>query len=177
MGAAYVRSRFVLVLGIMIPITISHFGCIGASTGDDDLTAASSIERRSFPLDTLDTSTVSVKDQTFRVWVADTPAVRTEGLMHVPESEIADDQGMLFIFGYEQYLGFWMRNTVTSLDIAFARLDGTIVATHTMPPLTLQTFPSYEPAIFALEVKAGTFARLGIEAGDRLDVPDELFKP
>lgn len=96
--------------------------------------------------------------------------------MYVPEREIADDQGMLFVFPDERYLGFWMKNTITPLDIAYARMDGTIVTTHTMPILTLQTYPSYEPAMFALEVKAGTFERLGIAAGDRIDIPDEVFK-
>ena len=92
------------------------------------------------------------------------------------ESEIADDQGMLFVFPDERYQGFWMKNTITPLDIAYARMDGTIVTIQTMPPLTLQTFPSYEPAMFAFEVKAGTFARLGIGTGDHLDIPDDVFK-
>lgn len=96
--------------------------------------------------------------------------------MWVPESEIADDQGMLFVFPDERYLGFWMKNTITSLDVAFARYDGTIVAMHTMPILTLETFPSYEPAMFALEVKAGTFDKLGIHVGDRIDVAEDVFK-
>jgi uncharacterized membrane protein (UPF0127 family) len=83
---------------------------------------------------------------------------------------------MLFVFPDERLRGFWMKNTITSLDIAFARMDGTIVAIHTMPPLTLETFPSFEPAMFALEVKAGTFAALGIQEGDKLVIPDEVFK-
>ncbi len=96
--------------------------------------------------------------------------------MHVPADEIADDQGMLFIFPDEQPRGFWMRNTITSLDIAFARLDGTIVKTHQMPPLTLQSYPSVEPAMFALEMKAGSFAKFGIVAGDKLVIPEVIAK-
>jgi len=69
-----------------------------------------------------------------------------------------------------------MRNTITALDIAFARRDGTIVAIHTMPPLTLRTFSSFEPAMFALEVKAGTFERLGVVEGDVMVIPDSVFK-
>lgn len=95
--------------------------------------------------------------------------------MYVEPHEIADDQGMLFVFPNEAQRGFWMLNTVTPLDIAYARFDGTIVSTWQMPPLTLQTFPSIEPAMFALEMKQGSFERIGLHEGDRLDIPTDLF--
>jgi uncharacterized membrane protein (UPF0127 family) len=81
------------------------------------------------------------------------------------------------VFDEEAYRGFWMLNTITPLDIAFARSDGTIVKTWQMPPLTIETFPSLEPAMFALEMKAGAFARLGIKEGDTLVLPPDVFKP
>jgi hypothetical protein len=167
-------KRLSLLLGITaaLPGAFYGFGCIGSTNGD----GVSSATRRRFPLETLPTATVSIRQHAFRVWLVTTPEQREEGMMFVPESEIADDQGMLFVFPYEQYLGFWMKNTITPLDVAFARMDGTIVAIHTMPPLTLRTFPSFEPALFALEVKAGTFARLGIVVGDRIEIPDDVFK-
>jgi uncharacterized membrane protein (UPF0127 family) len=55
-------------------------------------------------------------------------------------------------------------------------MDGTIVAIHTMPPLTLQTFSSIEPAMFALEVKSGILGKLGVQEGDKLVIPDDVFK-
>jgi uncharacterized membrane protein (UPF0127 family) len=150
-------------------------GCVGSSGTDSD-GATSSAALRQFPLETLPTSTVSIKEQTFRVWLALDLEQREEGMMFVSESEVADDQGMLFVFPDERYLGFWMKNTIISLDIAYARMDGTIVTILTMPPLTLRTFYSIEPAMFALEVKAGTFERLGIGEGDRIDIPEDVFK-
>lgn len=137
---------------------------------------------RTYPLDSLPTATVTVGEHTLRVWLArelDTrrPGVVEEGLMHVPADEIADDQGMLFVFANEQVRGFWMRNTITALDIAFARADGTIVKTWQMPPLTLRTFSSVEPAMFALELKAGTLARLNVREGDRLEIPLDAAFP
>ncbi len=165
-------------------------GCIGSPNGagsgsaQNDATAAASdsgdssslVALRNFPLDTLATSTVTIADDTFRVWLAISSDETQEGLMYVPAEDIADDQGMLFVFDGDGFRSFWMKNTVTPLDIAFIGSDGTIVKTHTMPALTLQTFPSIEPARFALEVKAGTFAKLGIRAGDRVDIPADVFK-
>ena len=154
------------------PVIISGFGCIGSSSDNGTDSSA----RRQFPLDTLPTSSITVGDKIIQVWLASGPDEREEGLMWVSADEIADDQGMLFVFPDEGYRGFWMKNTITPLDIAFARMNGTIVATHTMPPLTLQTFPSYEPAMFALEMKSGAFERLGIKVGDQLELPADVFK-
>ena len=137
--------------------------------------------RRRYPLDSLPTTPVTINGHELRVWLvqesdAARPGAVQEGLMHVPPEEIADDQGMLFVFSDERERGFWMLNTITPLDIAFARMNGTIVKIWQMPPQTLETFPSIEPVMFALEVKQGTFAALGVQEGDRLEVPREAFK-
>jgi uncharacterized membrane protein (UPF0127 family) len=102
--------------------------------------------------------------------------VTEEGLMYVRPAEMADDQGMLFVFRDERVRGFWMKNTITPLDIAFARYNGEIVKIQHMPALTLDTFSSVEPAMFALEMKQGTFARLGIAEGDVMVVPDSALQ-
>ncbi|MCK4340913.1 MAG: DUF192 domain-containing protein [Phycisphaerae bacterium] len=151
-----------------------------ASTDGGEDGARASDAQRDFPLSTLPTTTVAINEHVFRVWLAQDfdpkrEGVVEEGLMFVRPKEIADDQGMLFVFYGERVRGFWMRNTVTPLDIAFARMDGTIVKIWQMPPLTLQSFSSIEPAMFALEVKQGTFDRLGIKAGDRIEIPEEAL--
>ena len=165
-------------------------GCFGSggsggaaatqSTGDNTSTRRSDAARQ-YPLDSIPTAVIQAKGQDVRVWLAQEfdpqrSNVVQEGLMHVPPEEIADDQGMLFVFSDERLRGFWMLNTITPLDIAFARWDGTVVKTWQMPPRTLQTFSSIEPAMFALEMKQGAFARLGLQEGDRLTIPDAVFK-
>ena len=185
--AAVNRSRrllgelVVLAVGVMVGVTTT--GCFGsAATGDaaESQRSDPSAALRDYPLAGLPSAQISVKGHTFRVWLAQDydpqrPGVVQEGLMHVSAEEIADDQGMLFVFADERYRSFWMRNTITPLDIAFARANGTIVQTWQMPPLTLSSFPSLEPAMFALEVKEGTFERLGIVAGDHMEIPDEVL--
>jgi hypothetical protein len=147
---------------------------LGALSGCDASVTLN--DSRQFPVNTLETGTVTVDGHTLRVWLAKTAAQQAEGLMYVPADQIADDQGMLFIFPEDNYRSFWMKNTITPLDIAFARSDGEIVKIWQMPALTLQSFPSLEPARFALEVKAGTLGLLGVKEGDRLEVPAALLK-
>ncbi|NLE58515.1 MAG: DUF192 domain-containing protein [Planctomycetes bacterium] len=131
---------------------------------------------------------MTIGDHQFEVWLATDDEKRELGLMQVKEEELASfrgqtsqglsdiHRGMLFVFGFEQPLSFWMHNTITPLDIAYIRSDGRIVGIHTMAPLETRTYPSGEPARFALEVKAGLFASLGVKAGDRVQIPDSVLK-
>lgn len=157
-------------------------GCIGAppsSSGNGSAVGgavAGQEQRRVFPLDSLKTSTITVAGKPIRVWLTQTPAQHEEGLMWVGSDRLTDDQGMLFVFQSEEYRAFWMRNTLIPLDIAYMRGDGRVVKTWTMPAMTMQTFPSEEPAMFALEMKAGSFARLGLKVGDVISIPTDVFK-
>jgi uncharacterized membrane protein (UPF0127 family) len=174
-----------LLLALALALALAAGGCIrtgdgGGRTAPGDPNSRASDAAREFPLDSLPTATVTIGQHTLRVWLAEEgdperPGVVQEGMMHVASAEIGDDHGMLFVFPDERLRGFWMKNTIAPLDIAFARMNGTIVMIWQMPPLTLRTFSSIEPAMFALEVKQGTFARLGVQEGDRIEIPPELL--
>lgn len=111
---------------------------------------------------------------TYTAYVADEERTREFGLMNVTEADLPLDHGMIFAFESDQILSFWMRNTIIPLDIAFIRSDGTIVGTHTMQPLDESGYASFEPAKFALEVRAGQFQHWGIVVGDHVVIPREL---
>ena len=127
-------------------------------------------------LDTLAVAHVRLGGRTFLVWVVDEPATRQQGLMFVTEEELADlpdgrSRGMLFAYGQDTRDGFWMRNTITALDIAFVEADGSIVTIHTMTPLDESIYWPDGPYRYALEVNAGTFAELDLEPGDSIELP------
>ena len=104
------------------------------------------------------------------LWLAETRAQQRRGLMHV--REVADGWGMLFVYGREQEISMWMKNTHVSLDMLFIRADGSIasIATDTTP-LSLETIPSGEPVSRVLELRAGSVKRWGLKPGDRLLSP------
>jgi len=108
--------------------------------------------------------TLAIGDDTFAVEVAATPQAQQRGLMQ--RTSLDTNAGMLFIFDYDQQLGFWMLNTLIPLDIAFIDSSGTILNIETMQPETLNFHNSDGLARYALEVNAGEFARRGIKAGD-----------
>lgn len=125
------------------------------------------------------TVTVDAGDRpiTVGVRVADTDDRRRHGLMEVPA--LPDGAGMLFLFEAPTDGGFWMKDTLVPLDIAWidragpsgADVGGTIVATATMQPCSADPCPTYEPGTHytaALEVPAGWLERHGISIGDPL---------
>ncbi len=113
--------------------------------------------------------TVSLQAGMHRVQaqVAQTPDQRATGLMHV--REMAQHEGMLFVFEEAQQQCFWMRNTLIPLSIAFLRDDGSIVNVAEMKALDdKNNHCSNEPVRYALEMNAGWFAKKGLKAGSRL---------
>ncbi|HUU85717.1 MAG TPA: DUF192 domain-containing protein [Phycisphaerae bacterium] len=127
-------------------------------------------------LSTLAVAHARTGGRTFLIWVVDEPDTRQRGLMFVTEEELADlpdgrSRGMLFVYNEDARSGFWMRNTIAPLDIAYIEADGRIVTIHTMAPLDESVYYPDGPYRYALEVNAGAFAELGVQPGDFVELP------
>jgi uncharacterized membrane protein (UPF0127 family) len=106
----------------------------------------------------------------FSVELATTDAERERGLMY--RKELPPGHGMLFDFGRDQPVAFWMHNTYISLDMMFIRSDGRIMRIEeNAEPLSDRLIPSGAPVRVVLEVIGGTAQQLGIKAGDRVINP------
>ena len=125
------------------------------------------------PTVTLAIRTSGGEEVEVRAEVADERAERQTGLMG--RTELAPDAGMLFVFGRERDLSFWMRNTLIPLSIAYISADGRIVDIQDMEPLDDEppSYASAEPAKYALEVNQGFFAERGVEVGGTVEIPQE----
>lgn len=115
----------------------------------------------------LPTTQLTIKGHRVTAEVAATVETQTIGLMH--RFSLQPDHGMLFVFRAPQPLAFWMKDTYIPLSIAYIGADGKILNIEDMAPQTESTHLSHGPALFALEMKKGWFAQLGIVAGDRVD--------
>lgn len=103
----------------------------------------------------------------FTVELALTPEQHARGLMF--RTELPERHGMLFDFGVEQQLSFWMRNTLIPLDMLFIGRDGVIRHLHeNATPLSEEPIPSRWPARAVLEIIGGSARRLGVAVGDRV---------
>jgi len=110
-------------------------------------------------LEGFETSTIKVDNRELTVAVAETPRQRSQGLMGV--TDLGSLDGMLFVFQVDSDGGFWMKNTLIPLDIAFFTADGGFVDALTMAPCTEDPCPTYRPGgsyRYALEAPAGDLA-------------------
>lgn len=107
-----------------------------------------------------------------QVEVADTPAARAQGLMF--RRSLPESAGMLFVFETEGRWGFWMKNTLIPLSVAFIDRHWKIVDIQDMavaPDPRAGPFTIYEaraPARYALEVRQGLFLKHGVTVGTRV---------
>lgn len=101
------------------------------------------------------------------VLVADTPEQRARGLMEV--TDLGGYEGMLFRFETDSEGGFWMRDTVLPLSIAYLDADGAVVSTADMEPCpdgtSCPSYPADGPYRMALEVTRGGLDELGLTEG------------
>src|SRR4051812_43994256 len=103
----------------------------------------------------------------FSVEVVANDEERQKGLMY--RKELPEGKGMLFDFGTEAPVSFWMKNTYVSLDMIFIRADGRILSiAENTEPLSERMVPSGGPVKGVLEVVAGTARKLGIRPGDHV---------
>jgi uncharacterized membrane protein (UPF0127 family) len=112
---------------------------------------------------------VTVDGQSWIVAIADTPALRSQGLMNV--TDLLDLDGMVFVWQEEVQGSFWMKDTLIPLDIAFFDGDGAVVAVLTMQPCVTDSCEQYSPGIpfrYALEARSGALSDLA--DGARLEV-------
>ena len=110
---------------------------------------------------------VQGKNVVINAYIADTPAKRAQGLMHV--TDLPKNAGMLFVFSKPRQVSMWMKNTLISLDILFLNSNGGIVKIHkNAKPLSLASIPSHTRVKWVLELNAGVAAKLDLQLGYRL---------
>ena len=125
-----------------------------------------------------ETVTVTIEGHIWKVELADTWERQVLGLGE--RNALAEGTGMLFVYPDAQPRTFVMRGMRIPLDIAFIGPDGVIVRTHTMTVepdrFGVVDYTSGAPAQYVLEVSAGTFERLGIGRGDRVELDPSVLR-
>ena len=119
---------------------------------------------------------VTIKGQRWNVELAITDAEKSQGLSG--RKGLGRRDGMLFIYPKPEVLDYWMKDCYFSIDIAFIGADRRIVQIYNMPAESDRagkyTYNSQAPAQYALEVNAGQFAEMGIQAGDKVDFSGDI---
>jgi uncharacterized membrane protein (UPF0127 family) len=81
-------------------------------------------------------------------------------------TNLAENEGMLFVFGQPHRASFWMKNTLVPLSGAYLDSDGVILEIHDMKPRDETSIEaSHDNIRFVLETKAGWFQRNNVSVG------------
>jgi uncharacterized membrane protein (UPF0127 family) len=145
------------ITGILIWGFLVFGGAVNcAASGEKPQTG---LEVRQIIIRTAGGHTVTVEAE-----IARTGAQRSRGLMYRPE--LPDGKGMLFVFERDEVLSFWMKNTLIPLSIAYIAYDGRIIEIRDMQPRDQSPVQSSRSVRYALEVPQGWFSRVGLGAGD-----------
>jgi uncharacterized membrane protein (UPF0127 family) len=80
---------------------------------------------------------------------------------------------MLFLLD-DRHAGFWMKDTLIPLSVAFITRCGQIVFIDEMLPETLVIHNTPQPYLFGLEANPGWFKSHGLDVGDQVVIPKNL---
>ena len=81
-------------------------------------------------------------------------------------TDIAETEGMLFIFARPHRTSFYMRNTVIPLSCAYIDSEGIILELHDLKPLNEEPVPASSDNVqYVLETRLGWFARNKVGVG------------
>jgi uncharacterized membrane protein (UPF0127 family) len=158
-------------------------GCSSATTADPSDPPASEaasatstgtplVAPEGFPTGTLTVTRPDGSVEQLTVHVADTPALRQQGLMDVTDPGLGGLDAMVFVFAGETTSAFWMKDTLLPLSIAWFRADGTYVDQADMDPCPegtqCPTFGASGAYRYAVEVPLGGLDALGLVEGSTI---------
>ncbi len=106
--------------------------------------------------------------------LAVSPGATRQGLMY--REFLPPLGGMLFVFNPPQGVSMWMKNTLIPLDMLFISSDNKILNIHhNAIPHDLTPLPSMGLAQYVIELRGGAAKAYGINAGDRISLPQGIF--
>ena len=129
-----------------------------------------------------DTTVSTDDDRTRLVTLPDGAKIRVEVMMHPNDVQrcmmfresLAPDRGMLFIHGSPGHYTYWMFQVKIPLDILWMDASRKVVEiSENTPPCPAgskqcQTYGGKHPALFILELAAGSVAKHNLRVGDTL---------
>ena len=127
------------------------------------------IWRLFFYLPTSDFIKIKIADTDYKIELAKTSAQKIKGLSN--RDKLCPNCGMLFIFGFETELPFWMKDTLIPLDMIWFDKTGKIVDIKTASETNSQKiYQNQSPAQYVLELNANDSQKLNLKIGDIIDL-------
>ena len=120
-------------------------------------------------------ATLDINGHIFKVEIADTQSKRSKGLGG--RSNLAEDQGVLFVFDRVDKYPFWMKGLKFPLDFIWIKGDSIVDILPNIPSpkdgQSDESLPIYQSRVEidkVLEINGGMAEKLGLKIGDTVKI-------
>ena len=151
--------------------TVVVFLLLSASCTADTSTTAPAAPPYDMHFDSVN---ATIKEKPFTLEIADTNEKRERGLMF--RESMPADHGMVFVFEVADNYRFWMKNTLIPLDIIFLDNTGKVLDIERREPKDETGMGPDDPALYVIELNAGTAKTIGLTKGDHIELPQKILK-
>lgn len=112
---------------------------------------------------------IKINNTDYKIELAQTSAQKIKGLSN--RNTLCQKCGMLFVFGFETELPFWMKDTLIPLDMIWLDKNGKIVDIKTASETnSSKIYQNQSPAQYVLELNANDSQKLNLKIGDIIDL-------
>lgn len=168
-------ARLVLAVFVLLGLSACGNGGEPADKGSGDASSKPEV---------VETIAWPIKGQDFTLELAMDAASRKQGLSD--RKSIANDGGMLFVFPSPVNTQFVMRRCYVPIDLIFVDEDGYIDQLHAMEVIEpiggarwknpFAGYPTAGSILYAIELKGGKIAELGLKRGEKLELPEAVLQ-
>ena len=112
---------------------------------------------------------MKIGNSNYNIELSTTIAQKTKGLSG--RDSLCKNCGMLFTFGFETNLPFWMKDTLIPLDMIWLDKNGKIVDIQTASEInSTKIYQNQTPAQYVLELNANDSQKINLKIGDIIDL-------
>jgi len=114
---------------------------------------------------------IKINKTNYEIELAQTISQKSKGLSG--RETLCKNCGMLFIFGFETNLPFWMKDTLIPLDMIWLDKNGKIVDIQTANETnSTKIYQNKTPAQYVLELNINDSQKLDLKIGDIIKLPN-----
>lgn len=112
---------------------------------------------------------MKIGNSNYNIELATTITQKTKGLSG--RDSLCKNCGMLFTFGFETNLPFWMKDTLIPLDMIWLDKNGKIVDIQTVTEInSTKIYQNQTPAQYVLELNANDSQKINLKIGDIINL-------
>ena len=165
------KKTIAIIISIIILIASGIFIFLSLQPEkEEEANTEPSISDQLRELEDNDILELEINNKILKLEVARSSEKKSEGLMFREELDGID--GMIFVYDTIEYLQFWMKNTLISLDIIYLDSNLRVVNLYknTKVNQTNERYPSNKGAQFVIELEGGSAEILDIRIDSEFSI-------